>query len=678
MSNQLSVIKLKLVQAFSLALYLHILLFLFIPLLAKSQSFSFQVDNSIKVFHQGRQLSNAWAGGINAGQFSTIHLNADTIPDLVVFDRTNSKLTTFLAVKENGLFAYRHAPVYERQFPDMRFWMLLVDYDHDGRKDIFTHTNLGIQVYRNTTVKGRELAWEVAKDAISTHSFSGLVNLQVGASDIPALVDVDNDGDIDILTYDFVGSYIEYHQNQSVEKYGHAQGLEFKRVNTCWGNFEEGTSCGDYDFTVDCQATGFLEFRPSSRDSWVSVQASTTESRIQHAGSTLLALDLDGDRDKDILIGDVSCDNIFQMTNHGTPKVAIFRSFQGAFPAHKPIDFPTFPATYFEDVDFDGVKDLLAAPNVFGNEGGRINFSESAWLYHNQGSDSMPSFEFRQTDFLQHTMVDLGENSAPAFADYDADGDLDMFVGNAGLPKVGISIASIALFENTGTLSEPVFAWRTDDYLQLSSLKWTQVRPLFADINQDGKLDFCFAGGNNQKAQLNYFLNTASSKKPFRFNQKNVFTLSITIELADAPCFADLDGDGDADLLLGKGAGNLECYQNAGSKKKVDFRLENSQCGSIESTPTNRNLAVAVSDLNKDGKLDLCTSNRQGQLCVYPAFTENMIEFPAPIMNPLPGQATHSKLGSLLTPAIADLNGDGLPEIVLGTNAGGLIYLKSK
>jgi hypothetical protein len=36
-----------------------------------------------------------------------------------------------------------------------------------------------------------------------------------------------------------------------------------------------------------------------------------------------------------------------------------------------------------------------------------------------------------------------------------------------------------------------------------------------------------------------------------------------------------------------------------------------------------------------------------------------------------------AKPGNLLHPAAADLNGDGLPEIILGTGAGGLIYLRN-
>jgi hypothetical protein len=659
-----------------------ILLLLCLALQVRAQSFRFERDGTVPVWVGKKALPNAWAGGLNAGQFATIHLNDDTIPDLAVFDRTSNKLLTFVAVQERGKYAYQHAPVYERQFPEVRFWVLLADYDQDGRKDLFTHTNLGIRVYRNVTAKGGNLSWEMAKDALFTQSFNRMVNLQVGASDIPALVDVDSDGDLDVLTFDFVGSYIEYHQNQSMEKYGKPDSLVYKRIDACWGNFEEGLDCGDFDFSINCQATGWLDLRPSRKD-WQAALASPTEGnyRIQHAGSTLLALDLDGDGDKDILLGDVSCDNLFQMTNQGNPHKAVFRDFKAAYPTGKPIEFATFPAVFYEDLDFDGVKDLIAAPNVFVNEGNRVNFRESAWLYHNAGNNSVPDFQYVQNDFLQNTMIDRGENASPAFADFDGDGDLDLFIGHAGLLQGTAPVATLALYENTGTASQPAFSWRTDDYLQLSALKLSQVKPSFADVNGDGKVDLCLDVTVGKQAKLQYIPNTAAPTKPFRLQVSKMQPVPVTILPGDVPTFTDLDSDGDLDLLVGKGTGSLECYQNVSTSRKLNFRLENQQCGGLGSDSPYRNLAVTVADLNGDGKPDLVAGSRQGELRIFSGITDNLIEFSAPqtqlLVDYPDSYPASAKPGTLLLPTLADLNGDGLPEIILGTQAGGLLYLSN-
>lgn len=57
----------------------------------------------------------------------------------------------------------------------------------------------------------------------------------MSSSDIPALVDVEGDGDLDILTYHISGEHLEYHQNQSMELYGIPDSLEFVLKNQCWG-----------------------------------------------------------------------------------------------------------------------------------------------------------------------------------------------------------------------------------------------------------------------------------------------------------------------------------------------------------------------------------------------------------------------------------------------------------
>ncbi|MBC7922850.1 MAG: VCBS repeat-containing protein [Ferruginibacter sp.] len=402
--------------------------------------------------------------------------------------------------------------------------------------------------------------------------------------------------------------------------------------------------------------------------------------RVQHAGSTLLALDLDGDRDQDILVGDISCPTLFQMTNRGTPRQAVFRDFRTDFPADRPIRFPTFPATYYEDLDFDGVKDLLAAPNVFVNEGGLVDFGRSAWLYHNRGSDSVPDFSFRQPDFLQNTMVDLGEATAPALADYDADGDLDLFVGNGGVPGSDRPVATVWLFENTGTAAAPAFTLRTRDYLQLAARQLTRIRPGFADLNGDGKLDFYWVANEGRLARMRVVFNAGSRKRPFRFSPNRALTLPLPLETNDVPSLTDLDGDGDADLLVGKAGGNLEAYQNVGNGKRPDFRPENRALGGLQPDAAGRNAAPTVADLNGDGKPDLLVGNRPGKLRIYPDFTNNLIAFNEPVTNWMGTSSppsSEARLGGLLHPATGDLDGDGQPEIILGTNAGGLIFLRN-
>lgn len=75
--------------------------------------FTYTIDQSIPVEVSGKTLLNPWAGGLNAAQVNTMDLNADGQADLVIFDKTASKISTFVALNN----AYRYAPEYEILFP---------------------------------------------------------------------------------------------------------------------------------------------------------------------------------------------------------------------------------------------------------------------------------------------------------------------------------------------------------------------------------------------------------------------------------------------------------------------------------------------------------------------------------------------------------------------------------
>lgn len=645
-------------------------LLLFTPLLSRSQSvpptFAFQHDQSVRIIRDGKILLNPWSGGINAGQFSKIHLNDDLMEDLFVFDRTNNKISTYVASPGKEGYYFRYAPEYEFAFPALTGWSLLVDYNGDGRKDLFTHTNLGVIVYRNVSASGAPI-WEIAADPIYTQGFSGLVNLQISVSDIPSIVDVDNDGDLDIIAFDFSGSFIQYHQNLSMETYGRPDSLLYQRIGHCWGNFEYA-HCGHFTFGVDCGNGG--------RQAWPGEGL-----RVQHSGATILTLDLNGDLKKDILISDVDCPDLFRLDNEGSNQKSVFNSFRKEFPSSKPVSFPIFPAVYSEDLDFDGKKDLIASPNVSANDGNQINFRESVWFYHNSGTETLPVFDFRQTDFLQSETIDLGENASPAFADFDGDGDLDLFVGHSGQPTHNGMKASIYLFENTGNPTQPEFVWRESNYLNLNQLNGSNLKLFFADFNRDGSLDIGFTATLQQQKRVWYIPNQSARNQPFSYTLRDTVALPLPLTLNDNPLPYDLDGDGDLDWLIGKTQGNLEYYQNTGTSTQPILTLRNSQLGQIALEAGQRNLIPIIADINADGKPDLLCGDQSGRLRLYDGFLQDLERAWEPttnlVLDSLQDQWTSVQFGSTIFPAAADLNGDHLPELVIGTNAGGLIYLKN-
>ena len=632
---------------------------------ATAQPFYFSHYPPVAVSNGSQTLTNPFAGGFNSAQFGKIKLNNDNVEDLVIFDRTSRKLLTFLAVPQGNTYYWQYSPKYESRFPaDLNNWVQFIDYDRDGKKDIFTSTNAGFRVFHNTTTPAG-VRFDLAKSLVYSIGFSGVINLAVPVTDIASFTDFDEDGDIDVLTYDVQGSFVEYHKNQSQEMYGIPDSLVYKKVNICWGKYQEGGSCEQFSFGVDC---------PPLNEGRVQQPA-----RTLHVGSTLLITDLNGDGRKDALIGDVSCNYMFEMLNEGTVKSTVFNGF-GYFPDKQTL-FPVFPAAFLEDVDFDGNKDLLISPNTNTNEGRLINFRQSAWLYKNKATTQKPDFQYVQQDFLQNTMIDLGENAAPAFADLDADGDLDLLLGSAGTLLNNAFTARLTLYENTGTATQPAFTLKDADYLQLSARNFTELKPFFKDIDGNGTPDLGFTAtlNNGQLTQVQYLPNTAPAGQAFRFNAA-LQSLPLPLSNGDVPYLYDVDGDGNLDALVGKTGGGLQLYKMTGGSATAPlYTLDNATLFGISDQTSNFFPAVTVADFDKNNQPDLLFADNSGRLRVYANFLQNLGGNPTPTTNLLLDSLTstfiETRLGGRLFPATADLNNDGFPDLAIGSQGGGLLLL---
>ncbi len=617
--------------------------------------FQYRLESAVPVTNGTQILKLPWSGGLNSAQYNVMDVDSDGVEDLVIYDRTALKIFTFL--RNNG--EYQHVPEFEVMFPDeVADWILLRDFDGDGRKDLFTGNLFGIRVFKN--ISGDDgLAWEpvlfgsgaVQSEVLLTKGLSGMINLKLQFDDLPSITDADGDGDLDIFAMDFSGTgRVEYHRNYAVERHGDPGELEFELITKAWGGFAE-CDCGVFAFEMnDCSSGG------------------RSGGRTKHqGGKSLLAIDANGDGSLDMLLSEAECDILNYLPNDGTFDEPVFLSSQ-PFPS-QPAQFPMFPTAYYEDLDGDGIRDLIVSPNVFSRTNPAIDFRQSSWFYKNVGTDEAPDFEFERADFLQGEMIDVGDNATPALIDFDGDGDLDIFIGTNQSPS------SIFVYENTGTTSSPEFTLFTSDYLNLSASGYSNLKIQLVDVNRDQKHDLVFTATFGTTTRLYYILNESATG--VSFGQASVQEVSFSFFAPENLHLTDVDGDGNPDILRGRNTGALEYWRNTGD---MSFVLAEPEYLNIGADPLSINPVVFTSDLNADGKVDLILSDHTGVLRIIGDYRNSSSASNALtdiVLNERIDEFYAPGLGGRIWPAVGKLFGTARPDIIAGTTTGGLRLLKA-
>jgi hypothetical protein len=631
--------------------------------LAKAQV-SLEQLHTIQVSDGATDIAMPWIGGLNSAQYGKVDLDNDGTEELVIYDRSANIFNVF-SIIGNKLVPAFHLAQYLPEIP--AGWVLFLDYNLDGKKDIFSNGDRGIIVYKNVSTSGQGVQWKKVADPLYTTGFTGKINLIANAADVPAITDIDGDSDVDILVYNFaVGGTIRYNRNLSMDIYGHADSLEFEIKSRSWGEFEE---CDCNEFAFNGQTCADL-----------------SNGRVEHpGGKALLAFDNDGDGDRDLLVGHEQCEELYFYENMGDQDSAYMTGYSGEFPEPaNPANFHIFPAAFFEDLNFDGIKDLVVCPAFEENFEYKIDFAHSNKLYLNTATDQSPSFSFSQDDFIQSMSLDFGEYSVPVLADLNADGLSDLLVSANGYWNGNFFNGYITVLRNTGTTDNPSFTIVDEDYLNLSTLKLVNPVIGLADMNNDESFDLLYWAVNSMsyKPECRIILNTAAADKPAQFDSANPITLSIpsSAEMGDSPCFYDVDGDGYTDLLLGKKNGALEYYRNSGNNT---FTLENAAYLDIERDfqQYRLNLVASVSDIDGNTIPDLLVTDARGMARVYFDFQsqpENGAEAISIVLtNPNDNQEDTARFDSKTWISGADLFNLGSSSLIIGGARGGLQFFKN-
>ena len=642
-----------------------------------AQNFSFSFLEDISLEKNGSFLKNPFSGSWNSGQFWPCDMNFDGQNDLLVFDKAGNRTLVFLKETENGNPQWKYSREFEDLLPPVQSWLATADFNCDGRIDIFTRSPLGIKVYRNSSETPGQAAFVLESEGLMTEGFNGQVNIQVNAYGAPAITDVDGDGDLDVLNFDFSGNTVEYHKNRVRELSGNCAGFSLKKDSCVFGRFSTKPVCGQIRLNTSC--TGNL---PGETDH--------PDKNIQHLGSQLSAIDLDNDGDKDLLVGDLACPLLNRLTNGGNRQQALITSADTLFPsAEDYVRIRDFPAAYQLDADFDGDTDLVVSPTYFSNysDGYVHNTRQASFLYSNNSAGGAPQFQFQMKDFLQSECLDAGEEAMPVFADADADGDQDLFLGHLGNQGAAGLRASIHFYRNTGTANFPAFRLETEDYMGLSELGLVRMRPVFSDFNLDGRTDLGWMAARGvspgDSTIFQYLLNQSEAGQPFSFPPlQNRMRLALNFGIYDAPHFTDVDGDLLPDLLLAKYNGKIQYWRRQSGWPGMNFQLENANYGNIARAPFANGPSLMTGDVNQDGLDDLMIGDNSGAVKIYSAFrTQNPAQFLADsslFLNTLLGFRVPFYGGNFISPGLGDLNNDGFPELALGYAGGGVLLFANR
>ncbi|MFC7663311.1 FG-GAP-like repeat-containing protein [Methylorubrum suomiense] len=249
--------------------------------------------------------------------------------------------------------------------------------------------------------------------------------------------------------------------------------------------------------------------------------------------------------------------------------------------------------------------------------------------------------------------IGVGNHSLPTFADINGDGRLDLILGGFYSSNLRTYLS-----DEGGAFTQALGA-ADDPFPNINAGRLS--RPTFTDIDGDGRLDLVLG-------EFDGFL------RAFLGSEKGTFTkvsdtanpfANIRTPTESAPAFADVNGDGRLDLIVGAEGGRLHTFLRDSDGR---FTRASGAADPFAGINVGNYSAPAFVDLDGDGQLDLVVGAYDGTLRTYLRDTDGRYTQATDAANPFAG----IDVGSYSVPTFVDLDGDGRLDLVVGAHDGTL------